>query len=67
MKSVAGAQLCRELKSREKLRVDCRDLGMSSPKAQEFLELGFCYQVNLAPQGDGRREGAPWETARAGE
>lgn len=54
------------LRSREKLRLDCLDLGMSSHKAQECLELGFCSQPNLAPQRDVRREGAPWKVIRAG-
>ena len=53
-------------RSREKLRLGCLDLRMSSPNAQERLELGLCPQLNLAPQGDARREGAPQETVRAG-
>lgn len=35
------------------------------PRAQQCLELGGCHQLNLAPRGDVRGEGAPWETARA--
>lgn len=37
------------LSSRERIRLDCLDLGMSSPKAEECLELGLCPQLDWAP------------------